>query len=309
MSDLPAGGVTNDFGRIHDTTNCYVAGPALFSTIGSPNPMLTGVALCRRTADMLTSSVLSKPESLAVEPDFNVVLFDGTGSTFNRWTRVSPNDANGFALRDGEIVTYGGGDFGLLYYAVATFSDFTLRLQFKVFDGNANSGVFVRFADPLRDPSPVIAARMAATGDDKRKNRAWTAVHSGFEIQIDDRARGDVTKDFFGIRPEPDGLRKNRTGAIYKIPAKDPLPGGGFDLELQTYIPPATLIPQQWYEYEIAVAGQHYQVGLRRAGDPAFAPVTSFTNSDFARGLAPGYIGLQSYLNSPVAFRHIRVKA
>ena len=51
MGDNVADAVTNDFGRIHDTTNCYVAGPALFPTVGSPNPMLTGVALGRRTGD------------------------------------------------------------------------------------------------------------------------------------------------------------------------------------------------------------------------------------------------------------------
>jgi hypothetical protein len=315
MSDQAADGVTNDFGRVHDTTNCYVAGPALFPTIGSPNPMLTGVGLCRRTSDMLTASVLPKPP-VSADPDANVVLFDGTGKTFSQWVRVSPNDANGFALINGDIVTYGSGDFGLLYYAFRAFTDFTLRLQFRVFDSNANSGVFIRFRDPLRDPTPVIAARMAAAGDDKRPNRAWTAVHSGFEVQIDDRSRGDVTKDFFGVRPEPDGLRKNRTGAIYKIPAKDPLPGGGFDLELQKYTPGPNLIPMQWYEYEIKVAGQHFTAGLRKDGDAVFTSITDFINTDPDRGLAVddsgqpcGFIGLQSYPNSPVAFRHIRVKA
>src|SRR5262249_18767922 len=49
MGDDIADAVTNDFGRVHDTTNCYIAGPALFPTSGSPNPMLTGVALGRRT--------------------------------------------------------------------------------------------------------------------------------------------------------------------------------------------------------------------------------------------------------------------
>jgi hypothetical protein len=269
MSDQPAGGVTNDFGRIHDTTNCYVAGPALFPTIGSPNPMLTGVALVRRTADMLTNFVLSKPEARA-DADANVVLFDGTGKTFNQWVRVSPNDSNGFALIDGQIVTYGGGDFGLLYYAFRTFTDFTLRLQFRVFDPNANSGVFVRFRNPL-------------TGPTSNKNRGWIAAESGFEVQIDDLAR-------------PDGLNKHRTGAIYNADA-------------QNYTPRPNLIPGVWYEYEIKVAGQNYRVGMRTVGDAAFTQVTDFTNTDPNRGPADGYIGLQSYANSPVAFRHIRVKA
>ena len=29
---------------------------------------------------------------------------------------------------------------------------------------------------------------------------------SGFEVQIDDNALGDSTKDFYGISPEPNGL-------------------------------------------------------------------------------------------------------
>ena len=53
MGDNIADAVTNDFGRIHDTANCYVASPALFPALGSPNPMFTGVALARRTGDLL----------------------------------------------------------------------------------------------------------------------------------------------------------------------------------------------------------------------------------------------------------------
>src|SRR4030095_10378576 len=55
MGTNTADAVTNHFGRIHDTTNCYVAGPALFPSAGSPNPMLSGVALARRTGDLLNA--------------------------------------------------------------------------------------------------------------------------------------------------------------------------------------------------------------------------------------------------------------
>ena len=284
MSDQPADGVTNDFGRIHDVANCYVVGPAQFPTIGSPNPMLTGVALCRRTADMLTNNVLPKPAALAAEADFTKVLFDGTGKTFSQWLRVSPRDSNGFALIDGEIVTYGGGDFGLLYYAFEKFTDFTLRLQFRPFDANANSGIFVRFADPLVNPTPAIRARMVAAGDDQRPNRAWTAVHSGFEVQIDDLAR-------------PQGLPQHRTGAIYNVTP-------------QSYTPPPTLAIGKWHEMEIDVRNNRYVVRMRNVDDGTpWVQTTDFTNNDADRGLADGYVGLQSYANSPVAFRHIRVKA
>ena len=53
MGTDPATSVTNADGRFHGVDNAYVVGPALFPTIGSPNPMLTGVALLRRLGDHL----------------------------------------------------------------------------------------------------------------------------------------------------------------------------------------------------------------------------------------------------------------
>src|SRR5262249_26497187 len=159
---------------------------------------------------------------------------------------------------------YGGRDFGLLYFAGRAFADFTLKLQFRIFDTqNHNSGVFVRFRDPLIDPTPTILSRIQNEGDNFEFNRAWTAVHSGFEIQIDDNARGDVRKDVYGVRPEPDGLRKNRPGAIYKIQARDFIPNlNRFDDEVQKSQPAPNLVPGTWYEYEIKVAGDVYTVDL-----------------------------------------------
>lgn len=295
MSVQPADGVTNDFGRIHDVTNCYIAGPALFPTIGSPNPMLTGVALCRRTADLLTDKVLAKPPALAVESDFTTMLFDGTGKTFSQWVRVSPKTktgaplSNGFALVNGEIVTYGSLDFGLLYYAFEKFTDFTLRLQLRLLQPNANSGVFVRFADPLVRQTDVIAERMKKAGHDRTENRGWTAVHSGFEVQIDDGA----------------ATRKTRTGAIYEIPAGDPN-----EPAWQIYTPPPPMVPFTWYEMEIDVHANRYVVRMRNFDDNSpWVQTTDYTNTDADRGLPGGYIGLQSHANSPVAFRHIRLRS
>jgi choline dehydrogenase-like flavoprotein len=317
MSDDPALGVTNDFGRIHDTTNCYVAGPALIPRAGSPNPMLTGVALGRRTVTLLADNVLPRPPVFAPAAPWQP-LFDGTARSFNTdWARTSPDASNGFALIDGEIVTFGSGDFGLLYYARDAFADFTLRVQFRVFDlVNHNSGIFVRFRDPMVDPTPVIAQRIQNAGDTAlfSRNRAWSAVHSGFEVQIDDLGRGDPSKDFYGIRPEPDGLRKNRTGAIYKIPAADPIPTGGLDAATQIYQPAPNLVPGRWYEYEIDVRGNNYTVDLRDLDTATVTRTSAFVNTDADRGVAmqggqpAGYIGLQSYNSAPVAFRRIALR-
>jgi len=213
-------------------------------------------------------------------------------------------------------VTYGGKDFGLLYYARNPFADFTLKLQFRIFDTqNHNSGVFVRFRDPLLDPTPQILARIQAEGDNFEFNRAWTAVHSGFEIQIDDKARGDSRKDFYGVKPEPDGLRKNRTGAVYKIPAKDFIPNlNKFDDELQKYTPAPNLVPGTWYEYEINVVGNSYTVDLTNLATNQKTRTSEFQNTDALRGVATengqpaGYVGLQAYPGAQVAFRRIQIK-
>jgi choline dehydrogenase-like flavoprotein len=313
MGTDPATSVTNEFGRIHDTTNCYVASPAIFPALGSPNPMLTGIALAHRTSDMLTANVLPRPAVRVIDPGFTA-LFDGTANTFNSWKSADAKNGQGFALIGGEIATYGSADFALLYFATKAFADFHLRLQFKCFDpNNNNSGVFVRF----RDPRLRLPANLASRADAEKvgENPAWSAVISGFEVQIDDNARGDVNKDFYGRRPEPDGLFKNRTGAIYKIPAGDLIiQTGGHDDRLQQYTPGPPLLLGAWFQYDIVVTGNHYEVTLTNTQSGASQVTTIFDNPDAARGIAQlggqsaGFIGIQSYPSSPMAFRDIWIK-
>ena len=313
MGTDPATSVTNEFGRIHDTTNCYVASPAIFPALGSPNPMLTGIALAHRTSDMLTANVLPRPLARVIDPGFTA-LFDGKASTFNSWKSADAKNGQGFALIDGEIVTHGSADFALLYFATKAFADFHLRLQFRCFDpNNNNSGVFVRFRDPrLRLPT-VLASR--ADAEKGGGNPAWSAVISGFEVQIDDNARGDVNKDFYGRRPEPDGLWKNRTGAIYKIPAGDFIYHfSRYDDRLQQYTPGPPLVPGVWFQYDIVVTGNRYEVTLTNTQSGATQVTTIFDNPDTARGIATlggqpaGFIGIQSYPSSQMAFRDIWIK-
>jgi choline dehydrogenase-like flavoprotein len=311
MGDNSADAVTNDFGRIHDTTNCYVAGPALFPTTGSPNPMLTGVALGRRTGDLLNASVLPGPDPI-VSPQSEAgfrTLFDGTAATFSRWRLAGP--AGGGMLHvNGEMVSYGDGGLRLFYYATETFGDFTLRLQFKIFDpAKHNSGVFIRFPRPTLDLPPPLQARTVHEAPFDPNNPAWRPVIAGFEVQIDDNAIGDSTKDFYGIRPEPNGLFKNRTGAIYKIQAGDRIWHlNTNEPAVQNYTPGPPLVPGVWFEYEIAVQGNNYTVFLTNTQTSARTQTTSFTNTDAERGRSPGFIGVQAYAGNTVAWRHIRIR-
>lgn len=51
MGDSPADSVTNDLGRFHHIGNAYACDQSLFPTVGSVNPVLTGLTLARRLAD------------------------------------------------------------------------------------------------------------------------------------------------------------------------------------------------------------------------------------------------------------------
>jgi hypothetical protein len=311
MGDAIADAVTNDFGRIHDTTNCYVAGPALFPTVGSPNPMLTGVGLGRRTGDLLNKSVLPGPDAITspqVETGFRP-LFDGSAATFKSWRLAGPT-GGGMLHVNGEMVSYGDGGLRLFYYATEQFSNFTLRLQFRMFDPNAhNSGVFVRFPSPAIELNNTLKARAALEPAFDSTNAAWKPVIAGFEVQIDDNARGDSGKDFYGIRPEPDGKFKNRTGAIYKIQAGDRVWHLNFnEPAVQNYTPGPALVPGVWFEYEITVLGDDYTVFLTNTETGQRQQTTSFHNTDIERGRAPGFIGIQAYSGNTVAWRHVRIK-
>jgi Domain of Unknown Function (DUF1080)/GMC oxidoreductase len=310
MGDNIADAVTNDFGRIHDTTNCYVSGPALFPTIGSPNPMLTGVALGRRTGDLLNSSVLFGPDPIvSPQPEAGFrPLFDGTAATFKNWRLAGPA-GGGMLHLNGEMVSYGDGGLRLFYYAVEAFSDFTLRLQFRIFDTvNHNGGVFVRFPSPTLELTPALNSRIPNEPFFDAGNPAWKPVIAGFEVQIDDNARGDSGKDFYGIRPEPDGLFKNRTGAIYKIQAGDRIWHlNTNEPAVQNYTPGPALVPNVWFEYEIVVQGNDYTVFLTNTETGERKRTTMFQNTDVERGNAPGFIGVQAYPGNTVTWRHIRI--
>jgi Choline dehydrogenase and related flavoproteins len=187
--------VTDDAGRFHHTENLYAAGPCLSPSIGSPNPMLTGIALARRTGDRIMT-----PPAFVADPGFEV-LFDG--GTMGDWKMSTIRNQPGrdnpgtFLIRRGAFEGHPGTDIGLLWFARPTPPRFVLRIQWMMTAPDDNSGVFVSFLHPEQQ------------GYD---NTAYAAVNFGFEIQIDELAR-------------PDNALLHRTGAIYsfKGPTDGPL--------------------------------------------------------------------------------------
>jgi hypothetical protein len=191
MDADPARGVTDPDGRFHFTENLYAVGPALFPSIGSPNPMLTGIALSRRTGDRIMT-----PPAFAGDPGFEV-LFDGT--SLGDWTmstisnQPGRNDPGDFRVRRGALESRTGSDLGLLWLQRPTPARYELRLQWMMNAPDDNSGVFIGFPDPRNE------------GYD---NTAWVGVNFGFEIQIDELAR-------------PDNAPIHRTAAVYSFKGPD----------------------------------------------------------------------------------------
>ncbi|MEW2134204.1 ThuA domain-containing protein [Streptomyces sp. NPDC005435] len=103
----------------------------------------------------------------------------------------------------------------------------------------------------------------------------WSAVDNGYEIQID---ATDV--------PE------KTTGAVYGFQSADL---AARDRALNP--------PGEWNTYEIRVQGERLRVRLNGV------PVNDFTNTDPARSLRDGHIGLQNHgEGDQVSFRDVRIK-
>lgn len=295
MGDDPNTSVTDANCRFHGAKNAFVAGPALFPTVGSPNPMLTGIALARRLGDYLL------PPPNPADPGFTY-LFDGTQKAeefFAKWLIAEmPGGGNRFKIVGRSLVAQPGNGIGLLYYTAEQFDNFTLRLDFCLphprGNFNDNSGVFIRFRDPRK---PLLAG---TPGPDVPGNASTVAVDTGYEIQIDEEARGDTRKN------ESDGLLYNRTGAIYKVKNFGTAPGA------QNYTNNQRLAAGAWHTYEIKVTDRTYEVLLngqpatKFTADPA-DPNEKFRGRKKSEDPDSGFIGLQVHTGA-AAFSNIRIQ-
>jgi hypothetical protein len=296
LGDDAATSVTDVNCRFHAVSNLYAAGPALFPSNGSPNPMLTGIALARRLGDHLRPPPPMPKSGVTY-------LFDGTQKSadfFKQWLMAG---GGSFRIVGRSLIAQPGNQIGLLYYIGKQFDDFTLNLDFCLPHPrgvcNDNSGVFVRFRDPRK---PVLPG---TPGPDVPGNTATVAVDTGYEIQIDEEARCDTRKKEPDGRQEQDGHFFNRTGAIYKVKARGTADGQ------QNYTNNQKLAPGVWHSYEITVTGRTYKVTLN--GQPATTftadasdPAEKFRGRKQSEDPDSGFIGLQVHTGT-VAFANIRV--
>jgi plastocyanin len=203
-------------------------------------------------------------------------IFDGTEESFARWEHVG---GGSFSLNpDGSITSGTDKDgLGMLWFPQRTYGDFSLRLQWRddaPGDGNANSGVFVRF--PWVHDHPV------------ESRPEWVAIEYGHEVQVFDRPDGDMYK----------------TGSIYGFDRVG-LAGAGVtpkgtwnDYEIR-------VVGQHYEVYRNGTLINEFD----NTGGQEFYPPREDDPGTDGRRYASGYIGLQVHSTSDVvSFRNVRIK-
>jgi hypothetical protein len=225
--------VTDVNGRFHHVTNAYCVDQSIFPTAGSANPALTGIALSRKIAQ----SIIERYTSVKFpgnEPGFQN-LYGGNFDT-DGWETVPGGSQAFFDVSSETYPILGAGldtkmpALGVIWYSTRMFRDFILRLDWKAYDIEANSGIF------LRMPQPVV-------------------LDAGFydstiEIQIDEQGYDHENAVY--------GSPLHKTGSVYGVfparlwAAKVVQPR---DAGKSTY----------WNSYEIKLQGGNIEVRLQRA--------------------------------------------
>jgi Domain of Unknown Function (DUF1080)/GMC oxidoreductase len=298
MGDDPTKSVVNPDGQFHFVTNLYACDASVLPTCGSANPVMNGIALQRRLAKRLVpegdvgqpprpfTRYQMPPTPLAAGAV--LTLFDG--KSLANWRMAGRGT---FHVIDGALQSVPSAlDLGLLWCTLPMPQNYRLELEFLQRMPQTNSGVFIRFTNPeahssgVRDVDGIL-----------RFNPAWSAVVTGFEVQIDNTAA-------------PDGRPRHKTGAVYAVnypndPPTDPRFPAAQTGDFAN--PQPSQLSPFWNQYRIEVRGDVVTVNLN-GFDTA-----RYTNTDPARGrfspTEPTFIGLQSYSNYSftTAFRNIRV--
>jgi hypothetical protein len=192
--------VTDLDGKLHRVQNVYCADQAIFPTVGSANPVLTGLTLDRKIAQAIIDRYNDAVDIRKDDPDFSGFrpLFNGTSDGWG-----IQDDGEQLILFNNilELNIKPNGKNGVAWYNKEQFSEFDLIVDWKVFDYFANSGIIIHAPDPAKDRE---------------------ADGHGYEIQIDEsgydyetdirlnNGKPSYNKEFYGSP-------SHKTGAIYNL--------------------------------------------------------------------------------------------
>jgi hypothetical protein len=267
---------------------------------------MNGVAIRRRLArHLVPEGDAGQPQrpfvvypQPVVPPAKNQVITLFDGKSFANWRMAGRGT---FHIVDGALQSVPSFDLGMLWCTIPMPENYVLELSYFVRMFQTNSGIFVRFKNPDEALAP---------DGTPFSNPAWSAVYSGFEIQIDNTGAG---------QPTP-GMAIHRTGAVYAVsypgnPSEIP----GFPAATAgDFVSPQDAIVLGWNQYRIEVSNNVIKVQLNGTNtaqysipDPGvvqFPPPYDSNRGRFSV-TAPTYVGLQSYSNYSytAAFKDVRV--
>jgi hypothetical protein len=269
--------VTDVNGRFHHVSNAYCVDQSIFPTVGSANPVPTGLALSRKVARSIIERY-TEVANVGNEEGFEI-LYSGNFKA-DGWVIAASGSQNFFDVQNQSIPVLGAGvgdksvGLGVLWFTRKKFKNFILKLEWKAFDIEANSGIF------LRTPEPKDLDNF---------------YNSSTEIQIDDRAY-DFPNNIYGSP-------LHKTGAVYELfPAQK--------AASKAISPRNSGKPGYWNSYEIRVQGNEIEVKLNNQLISAgtFPELLGFADpSDGKKKRSEGFIGLQCH-TEVVQFRNIQIK-
>jgi hypothetical protein len=269
--------VTDANGRFHHVSNAYCVDQSIFPTVGSANPVPTGLTLSRKIARSIIERYTS--QEVSSEEGFET-LYNGNFQA-DGWKIAVSGSQNFFDVQNQSIPVLGAGvgdiknvGLGVLWFTRKKFKNFILKLEWKAFDIEANSGIF------LRTPEPTSL-------DDSFYN-------SSIEIQIDERGY-DFPNNIYGSP-------LHKTGAVYEV-----FPAQRWAAKV---LSSRTDNTSYWNSYEIRVEGNKIEVKLNNqlVSAGTFPELRGFADpSDGKKKRSEGYIGLQCH-TEVVQFRNIRIK-
>lgn len=272
MGDDPENSVTDVHGRFHHVANAYCVDQALFTTAGSANPVPTGLGLARKVARSISQRFQEEPPFADGDVGF-LNLFNG--SFTGMWRAAGTANFQAITLPGQPPIIEAGlagvdSGLGILYYTPKQFKNFILRLEWKAFSIDANSGVFLRIPNPdgvaLDDNfyAACTEIQIDETGKNFSANRSPQSVFGGF---------------------------LEKTGAIYQLA---PATQG-----MSKAIRPRFSVDGAWNVYEITVQDTAIAVALNGV---------EVSRTNIAPPLQnEGYLAIQCH-SQIVQFRNIRLK-
>jgi choline dehydrogenase-like flavoprotein len=270
--------VTDSNGRFHHVSNAYCVDQSIFPTVGSANPVPTGLTLSRKIARSIIDRYTSV-QAVTDESGFQN-LYSGNFKA-DGWEIAASGSQNFFDVLGQNSPVLGAGvdnknvGLGVLWFTRKKFKNFILKLEWQAFDIEANSGIFLRIPEPT-------------SLDDNFYN-------SSIEIQIDERGY-DFLHNIYGSP-------LHKTGAVYEV-----FPAQRWAAKVLS--PRNSSNPGYWNSYEIRVQDDRIEVILndRSVSVGTFPELLEFADpSDGKKKRSEGFIGFQCH-TEVVQFRNIRIQ-